>query len=500
MISHDSLSQKIMNMKCPQCNNRIPIADLLHGKKREMPTDVIKISGMKCPACNISLYYTFSKVWLWASTILALLGLSKIGHFQMKYNYVLQIYILIAVFGIMFLSLRLSTTPGSLARIRISKLYLLNFVIYLFLSATFVYLASDIYTTLAPAKSSLVEVVGQVKDISIRNRRFAFITLSSDPHNVKYIVKDKFDSPAAHLQPGARVSLFVEKDPSIAGDSYMVWEVRDGANILLPYEDLKTIRKYEANLNRVPFFRLFIVLLLGFVGSRCLLRKSGISTNEREKDTGEVSSSVSGDIATANQARTWRNLIQKYKPLLIRTYSYKTLCIRSVVLGLAGTILLPYLMWLATVSAYYIDISFGLQLFTTTINLLFFASIILLASLLLSNYYTAAVIAPRREVELVPAGNYAISLLLFLIYCCGIYGSIWCYKRHICRGGHMAHGPYQEWDYIADALWVISLVVSSGGTAWLKKSIGPILLGLAALIIVFRFVFGSRGGIFPFPL
>lgn len=271
-------------MKCPQCRSHISIAYLMAGNKQQLSSGNVHPGGMACPACNNRFYFSFSKFWLWASTFFALLGLSKIGHLQMNYHYALQIYVFLTVCGIVLPGLRLSAKPGPLERSGVSILHRLNFILYLFLCGSLVFIATDIFTGLTPVKSSLIEMKGRIKELGIRNGRFSFVTLDT-PHNVEFLINDRFDSPAAHLKPGARVSLFVDKDPSITGDSYTVWEIRDDTmKVILPYEDLRTTRLYEANMARVPFLAYFIALLLGYFGTGYLVTRKDAANNRNSKN------------------------------------------------------------------------------------------------------------------------------------------------------------------------------------------------------------------------
>jgi len=265
-------------MKCPQCRSHISIAHLITGNKQQLSSGDVQPNGMICPACSNRFYYSFSIFWLWASTFFALLGLSKIGHLQMNYHYALQIYVFLCICGIVLPSVRLSLTPGSLEKSGVSQLHRLSFILYLFLCGSVTFLVTDIYSGLIPVKGSLIEIKGRIKEIGIRNGMFSYITLDT-PHNMEFLVNDRFDSPAAHLQPGAGVSLFVDKDPSITGDSYTVWEVRDGTKVLLSYEDLRTIRSYGENKARVPFLAFIIALLLGYVATRYLVTRKAAAEN-----------------------------------------------------------------------------------------------------------------------------------------------------------------------------------------------------------------------------
>jgi len=253
------------------------------GNKPQLSSGDVQPSGMACPACSNRFYYSFSKFWLWSSTFFALLGLSKIGHLQMNFQYALQIYVFLCICGIILPGIRLSAKPGSLERSGVSILHRFNFIFYLFLCGFAIVIATNIYSSIIPVKSSLIEIKGRIKEIGIRSGKFSFITLNT-PRNIEFIVNDRFDSPAAHLQPGADVSLFVDKDPSITGDSYTVWEVRDReGKTLLPYEDLRITRSYEAINGQVPFLAFLGVSLLGYVCTRYLLNRRDLTENRNPK-------------------------------------------------------------------------------------------------------------------------------------------------------------------------------------------------------------------------
>ncbi|WP_224960160.1 hypothetical protein [Geomonas subterranea] len=249
----------------------------MSGGKQHLSTGDVHPAGMLCLTCNGRYYLDFNKFWLWAASFFALVGLAKIGHLQMSHHYALQAYLFLCVCAIVLPSIRLSATPGPLEKSSVSMFYRLHLIIYLSLCGSGAFIAADIYSSLTPAKSSLIEIQGRVKEIGIRNGRFSFITLETPP-NLEFLVYDRFDSPAAHLEPGTTVSLFVDKDPSITGDSYTVWEVRDGVKkVLLPYEDLRITRMYEVNKARVPYLGLFIVLLVGYIGTKYRLKRIGFA-------------------------------------------------------------------------------------------------------------------------------------------------------------------------------------------------------------------------------
>ncbi len=87
------------------------------------------------------------------------------------------------------------------------------------------------------------------------------------------------------------------------------------------------------------------------------------------------------------------------------------------------------------------------------------------------------------------------------IFVVGFAGSVWCYMHHVCMGGHMAHGPYPLWHYLADVAWASSVLLA---TFWLTRIRSPICICsafFAAFVISYRFVFESGGGgWFPIPI
>ena len=94
-----------------------------------------------------------------------------------------------------------------------------------------------------------------------------------------------------------------------------------------------------------------------------------------------------------------------------------------------------------------------------------------------------------------------ISLPLFLAV--GGFGSVWCFNKHVCMGGHMQHPPYPASDYIIDVLWTlvlaaipyVSFPLRLFGRFWW-------LTAVVLALPVFRFVMGSRGGcgVFGLPI
>jgi hypothetical protein len=92
-----------------------------------------------------------------------------------------------------------------------------------------------------------------------------------------------------------------------------------------------------------------------------------------------------------------------------------------------------------------------------------------------------------------------VGVLQTIIFIAGIYGSVWCRQHHISRDGHMASGTIPS-EIFLDQMWATGLVSATIAAILFKKVHAPIFLTFTTWIIIFRFYFGSGGGIFPFPL
>jgi hypothetical protein len=93
-----------------------------------------------------------------------------------------------------------------------------------------------------------------------------------------------------------------------------------------------------------------------------------------------------------------------------------------------------------------------------------------------------------------------ITGLALLLYIVGLSGSTGCYYHHLCMEGHMAHGPYPIGHYIFDSSWSLSLVLAVLIAAFQRSAYFiPLSVG-ASYLIIYRFAFGSFGGIWHFPV
>ena len=101
--------------------------------------------------------------------------------------------------------------------------------------------------------------------------------------------------------------------------------------------------------------------------------------------------------------------------------------------------------------------------------------------------------------------SYAVPVYvgLLILVAIGASGSVYCFHHHVCMDGHMAHPEmkrYWPWEYIIDALWsasllavaVLSFVFHLRWMRWLAL--------IFPAFLVYRFVLGSLGGPFRFPI
>ena len=297
-------------MKCPNCNNNIPYKKLL---KTQADGGNSAEESMLCPGCSEPVYFRFNQYVLFFSTFIALLGLSKIGSLQMQYHFALASYIFLSVVCIAFVGVRLTSKPSTLEQIKHSKIHQLNFAFYLFLITMSGYLVTAVYLNIAPDQKSLVEINGTVKSLNIQNGMFNYIELNNDPYNLKYLIQDRFESKAAYLPKNSRIKLYVEKNPSITGDSYRVWEIKsDNNEILLPYYDLKVTRGFAGSLEYTPIFKLLGIALLGYFVTLRFKKNADKRISESDKET------VSGDSATQYKTGEVSNSIKVKRPYRVK--------------------------------------------------------------------------------------------------------------------------------------------------------------------------------------
>jgi hypothetical protein len=98
---------------------------------------------------------------------------------------------------------------------------------------------------------------------------------------------------------------------------------------------------------------------------------------------------------------------------------------------------------------------------------------------------------PRR------AARIAATVALVVL---GLAGSAWCGTSHICMAGHMAHPPYPAWHFVVDASWTLSLVGAAALACTSRAASSLTLVFWVAFLLSYRYVLGSAGGQFMFPL
>lgn len=84
---------------------------------------------------------------------------------------------------------------------------------------------------------------------------------------------------------------------------------------------------------------------------------------------------------------------------------------------------------------------------------------------------------------------------LVVLLTSGAAGSVWCFSKHVCMGGHMEHPPYAFTQYAADTAWTVALVAIPVISRLLRLFGRWWWLTLAVIALpIYRFVFGSGGG------
>ncbi len=91
------------------------------------------------------------------------------------------------------------------------------------------------------------------------------------------------------------------------------------------------------------------------------------------------------------------------------------------------------------------------------------------------------------------------SLIAFLVLL-GLTGYAVCLARHFCQCGHMAHPPYEWWDYALDVGWA-SLFSAAGVTGIIWRPVSGVLWAvLLGALAVSRFAFAHTMGLSIFCL
>lgn len=307
-------------MICPHCKKAIHVKELLDVSKIKLNNTDASAKPLLCQKCNLQIYLKFSSAKVLIGTFIALFGLSRIGLLQMKYHFVLGPYIFLSVLCIAFVAMEISPKPNIIEIEKYSKLLLLNFVFKVFLITMSGYLFTAIYLNIAPDRNNLAEIYGTVKSINIQNGMFNYIELNSDPYNLKYMIQDRFDSKAAHLQKDSKIRLYVEKYPSITGDSYRVWEIKsDNNEVLLPYEDLKITRRFAGSHEYTPIIKLLAIALLGYFVTRRFSRNAENIITESNIEAATTDKAVRDKPNIAGRYLNVRRLFTLKRALIVAT-------------------------------------------------------------------------------------------------------------------------------------------------------------------------------------
>jgi hypothetical protein len=97
-------------------------------------------------------------------------------------------------------------------------------------------------------------------------------------------------------------------------------------------------------------------------------------------------------------------------------------------------------------------------------------------------------------------GAFWVTSAAGLIWTVGIIGSVWCYDHHVCMGGHMQHPPYPAWHYGLDVAWSLCLVGAAVWTRLFRASSCLTFAMLSSFVLSYRFLFGSFGAPYAWPL
>lgn len=91
------------------------------------------------------------------------------------------------------------------------------------------------------------------------------------------------------------------------------------------------------------------------------------------------------------------------------------------------------------------------------------------------------------------------TLCIMILFDAALLGSAWCYKNHVCKDGHGAHGiPAMEW--VIDMVWTSGLVASVVWAVRARSLLSVPCAYIGGFVISFRFVFGSMGGMYQIPI
>jgi hypothetical protein len=93
-----------------------------------------------------------------------------------------------------------------------------------------------------------------------------------------------------------------------------------------------------------------------------------------------------------------------------------------------------------------------------------------------------------------------VSLLPLCVFSAGVWGSLWCRWHHICKCGHMAHGPYPAYYMPADVAWSAAILLAATWLFTMRSSLCIPTIAFTVFMLIHRFAFGGFGGIYLLPI
>lgn len=235
-------------MKCPHCNASFTLTELFRVSRGSNFNQ--RWFERPCPNCSFPLYINISSIIVILGTIAALLGLSTIGFFQMRFSFALPGYIFLSILGIASASIQLSPRPCAIHAIRKSSIHLIEYMLFVLTASTAIYLGFISYIGIIPAKQNLVEIKAIVKNVGVEHRMLRYLELSGDQYDLKYLVDSPFNPEAANLWKNLEVRLLIDKFPDIKGKTTRVWEIKTKDGIALSYENQAHWRNLSGMLKR----------------------------------------------------------------------------------------------------------------------------------------------------------------------------------------------------------------------------------------------------------
>lgn len=486
-------------MKCPHCKAFIALRTFFRASEGKNSDH--RILESPCPICSSPLYLNISSTIVILGTLIALLGLSRIGFFQMRCSFALPGYIILATLGVASASLRLSPHPCAIHSTRKSSIHLIEYVLFVLAVSTAIYLGFIWYIGIIPSKQNLVEIKATVKSVGTEPRMLRYLVLNGDRYSMKYLVDSPFDVKAAHLWKNLEVQLLIDKYPDIKGENFRVWEIQTKDGIALPYEEQAHWRRLAGMIKRTLVMYPLLLLGIAYVVVFCFRkREDWLITKSHGVETGSKMFSEVGPGQIEIQlpeATLQPKALPVHEAKQDFFKSYGVACSKSFGLGILLTIVFPFISLIVGIGV----ISIGSMLdggLWRARQIVTFAVFIPLFFLIAKDRYQegknflVGQSSSSSPLRIVTDGFIGIA------FAAGIVGSIWCYHHHICRGGHFGHG-FTPSDVNFDVMWGAGLVMSTISATWLRRSYGQILITFATWIIVYRFLMGSGGGLSPLP-